>query len=43
MEQLRMKADYNCEYDVSNSDVENMLQPAHDFLNSIIKLINEKQ
>ena len=39
MEQLRMKADYNCEYDVSNSDVENMLQPAHDFLNSIIKLI----
>lgn len=34
MEQLRMKADYNCEYDVSNSDVENMLQPAHDFLNS---------
>ena len=43
MEQLRMKADYNCEYDVSNSDVENMLQPAHDFLNSIIKLIKEKQ
>lgn len=42
MEQLRMKADYNCEYDVSNSDVENMLQPAHDFLNSIIKLIKEK-
>lgn len=36
-----MKADYNCEYDVSNSDVENMLQPAHDFLNSIIKLIKE--
>lgn len=27
----------------SNSDVENMLQPAHDFLNSIIKLIKEKQ
>ena len=43
MEQLRMKADYNCEYDVSNSDVENMQQPAHDFLNSIIKLIKEKQ
>ena len=42
-EQLRMKADYNCEYDVSNSDVENMQQPAHDFLNSIIKLIKEKQ
>lgn len=38
-----MKADYNCEYDVSNSDVENMQQPAHDFLNSIIKLIKEKQ
>ena len=43
MEQLRMKADYNCEYDVSKSDVESMQQPAHDFIIAIEKLIEEKQ
>lgn len=43
MEQLRMKADYNCEYEVSKSDVESMLQPAHDFIKAIEKLIEEKQ
>ena len=42
MEQLRMKADYNCEYDVSQLDVESMLQPAHDFLKAIEQLISEK-
>mgnify|MGYP004464538439 FL=1 len=42
MEQLRMKADYNCEYEVSMSDVESMLKPAQDFQNEIERLINEK-
>lgn len=39
MEQLRMKADYNCEYDVSQNDVESMQKPAQDFINSIEQLI----
>ena len=42
MEQLRMKADYNCEYDVSQLDVESMLQPANDFLKAIEQLIFQK-
>lgn len=42
MEQLRMKADYNCEYDVSKEDVESMQQPAHDFLTEIEHLIAKK-
>lgn len=39
MEQLRMKADYNCEYDVTKEDVESMAKPAHLFLTEIQKLI----
>lgn len=39
MEQLRMKADYNCDYDVTQTDVESMVQPAHDFLAAIEALI----
>lgn len=41
MEQLRMKADYNCEYDVSQFDVESMQQPAHGFLEAIEQLISD--
>lgn len=37
-----MKADYNCEYDVSKEDVESMQQPAHDFLTEIERLIANK-
>lgn len=40
MEQLRMKADYNCDYDVTQADVESMIQPARDFLSAIENLIN---
>ena len=40
MEQLRMKADYNCEYEVTKEEVESMSKPAHDFLTVIIELIN---
>lgn len=39
MEQLRMKADYNCDYDVTQSDVESMVQPAHDFIAAIERLV----
>ncbi len=39
MEQLRMKADYNCEYDVVKEDVESMSEPAHSFLSAIQELI----
>ena len=39
MEQLRMKADYNCEYNVSKSEVESMIEPAHDFIEAIESLI----
>ncbi len=40
MEQLRMKADYNCEYDVSKEEVESMSESAHLFLTTIQELIN---
>lgn len=39
MEQLRMKADYNCEYDVSKGDVESMLEPTRAFIEAIEHLI----
>lgn len=39
MEQLRMKADYNCEYNVSESDVESMIEPTHNFIETIESLI----
>ncbi|MBR1808849.1 MAG: HEPN domain-containing protein [Paludibacteraceae bacterium] len=40
MEQLRKKADYNCVYDVSASDVSDKQIPAHELLNEIKRLIN---
>ena len=40
MEQLRMKADYNCEYEVTQDEVESMSRPAHDFLTAIAELID---
>lgn len=43
MEQLRMKADYNCEYDVSRDDVEQMSAPTHAFVEAIEKIILEKK
>ncbi len=39
MEQLRKKADYNCVYDVSASDVSDMQTPALELLDEIKKLI----
>ena len=34
-----MKADYNCEYNVSESEVESMIEPAHDFIEAIESLV----
>lgn len=39
MEQLRKKADYNCDYDVSKDDVYSMIKPTEEFLNAIKRLI----
>lgn len=39
MEQLRMKADYNCAYDVTQDDVESMIQPACDFISAIEQIV----
>lgn len=40
MEQLRMKADYNCNFDVVREDVEGMSEPAHEFVAAIEKIIS---
>ena len=40
MEQLRKKADYNCNYDVSEYEVASMIEPANVFGKTIEKLIN---
>lgn len=42
MEQLRKKADYNCDYDVSREDVESMVEPTKSFIMKIKKLIDER-
>ena len=39
MEQLRKKADYNCNYDVSEYEVMTMIQPAQTFVDKISKLV----
>lgn len=39
MEQLRKKADYNCNYDVSEYEVMTMIQPAQTFVDTISKLV----
>lgn len=40
MEQLRMKSDYNCEYDVGEDDVASMIQPAHEFIATLARLLS---
>ena len=39
MEQLRKKADYNCDYGVSREDVESMIEPTESFLDKIKELV----
>lgn len=38
--QLRQKADYNCYYDVTEAEVKEMSVPAHEFVDTIINLID---
>ena len=42
MEQLRKKADYNCDYAVSFEDVESMVEPTKSFIMKIKELIYER-
>lgn len=39
MEQLRKKADYNCNYDVSEEEVATMIEPANCFVSTISELL----
>lgn len=39
MEQLRKKADYNCNYDVSEEEVSSMVEPARTFVSTIENLL----
>lgn len=41
MEQLRKKADYNCNYDVSESEVSSMIKPAKTFVETIELLLRK--
>lgn len=41
LEQLREKGDYNCTYDVDETDLSTMIEPAHELLN-LIKATIEK-
>lgn len=43
MEQLRKKADYNCDYDVSKEEVESMAEPAHEFIKKVKALTDNKK
>lgn len=38
--QLRQKADYNCAYNISDEEAKSLATPVHNFINSIIKIIN---
>lgn len=40
MEQLRMKADYNCNYDVTQDDIESMIEPAGNFIAAIEGIVS---
>ncbi len=41
MEQLRKKADYNCNYDVTQAEVETMIAPAYGFVREIKVLVSK--
>lgn len=37
--QLRQKADYNCAYDISEDDIQEIIGLSHDFVKTILSLI----
>ena len=40
MMQLRLKADYNCYYDISETEVRSLSAPTRNFVNTVIALID---
>ena len=40
MMQLRLKADYNCYYDISENEVRSLSEPTRDFVNTVLALID---
>ena len=38
--QLRLKADYNCYYDISETEVRSLTEPTRDFVDTILALID---
>lgn len=41
MEQLREKGDYNCLFSIDEDDVETIIQPAHELIETIKEIINK--
>lgn len=41
MEQLREKADYNCSYDMTEDEVEEMKEPSHEIVGLVKRLVNK--
>lgn len=41
MMQLRMKADYNCYYDISKDEVQSLSELTHDFVETVLKFIKQ--
>ena len=39
--QLRQKADYNCYYDISETEVRSLSEPTHEFVNTVLNLIKQ--
>lgn len=39
--QLRQKADYNCAYDITKNDVEDIVELSHKFINAVKVIINK--
>lgn len=39
MMQLRTKADYNCFYDISKDEVQSLIDPTHDFVETVLNLV----
>ena len=37
--QLRQKADYNCAYDISEEEIQSLMEPVHRFINKIVGII----
>jgi uncharacterized protein (UPF0332 family) len=41
MFQLRQKADYNCAYEISETDIHEIIEMSHDFVETVLRLAEE--